>query len=169
MNHKFWNAGTGKPEDIIHAVKNAEAVTIPAGVPVVYVMNGTDDGLAVVLPSTAGSVKTAGLTAGITTKAIEPGRLADIQVYGFNRGTKVARATRAATTDAWPTMPAIVFGSPAGIDLAKNVIDPAGGQTMLKAGAIVVAENIGAGPTLPATAGTGTVYTQAIKTFLRFM
>jgi len=173
MNHKFWNAGTGKAEDIVHAVKNAELVTIPAGTPVVYAFNGTDDGLAVILPSSSTAAKIGAFAAGITVKAIEPGRLGEVQVYGFNRKTLLARATRANSTSDWPTMGSAVIGTTMGIDSTVNGIN-AGGVAALDA-TIVIAESIAAGPTLGSSVGGGalgasaTVYMQAVKTFLRFM
>lgn len=166
MNHKFWNAGGGKPEGITHAVKNAEAVTIPAGVPVAYAMNGTDDGLAVVLAATSGA-NFANFVAGITTKAIEPGKLGEVQVYGFSKSVKLARATRAATNAAWPTMAAAANGITLGVDTALNAVS-AGAASMLDP-FIVLAEAVAAGPTLASNAGSGTVYLQAVRTFLRFM
>jgi hypothetical protein len=133
----------------------------------VFNMNGTDDGLAVVTAGTAGSAKSNVFTAGITTRDMDPGQLGEVQVYGLNRKTTTVRATRAATTDAWATMAAIPFGSTLGLDLANNVAG-VGGQSM--AGMMIaVAENVAAGPTLPATAGSGTRYEQGVKTFLRFM
>ena len=163
---KFWNAGQGKPEGITHAVKNAETVMIPAGTPVAYAMNGTDDGLAVVLPATSGA-NFANFVAGITTRNIEPGKLGEVQVYGFSRATKMARATRANTTTPWVTMAAAANGITLGVDTSLNAIS-AGGASMIDP-FIILAEAVAAGPTLPASAGSGTVYLQTVKTILRFM
>ena len=175
MNMKFWNAGAGKAEDIVHAVKNAEAVTIPAGSPVIFQMNGTDDGLAVVLPSSSTAAKVSGFAAGVLVKTLEPGRLGDVQVYGFNRKTLIARGTRAASTAAWPTMASLAIGDVLSIDTALNgfVSSAAGGNSAVQAFA-VAAEAIASGSGFASSANSGnpasaTVYYQAVKTFLRYM
>lgn len=172
MNHKFWNAGSGKAEDIVHAVKNAELVTITAGVPVIFAMTGTDDGLGVVLPSSSTAAKIASFAAGITTRSMASGQLGEVQVYGFNRKTLVARATRANSTSDWPTMAALALGVTLGIDSAFNACGAAG--VTVPDASIVAAEALAAGPTLGSSnpgAGpaSGTVFLQAIKTFIRFM
>jgi len=172
MNHKFWNAGTGKAEDIVHAVKNAELVSIPAGTPVVYAMNGTDDGLAVIMPSSSTAAKIGAFAAGILVKTVMPGQLADVQVYGFNRKTLLARATRAASTNDWPTMASLVIGTTLGIDSTVNGVSPSG--VTVKDASFVAAESLAAGPTLGSSnpgvgPASGTVFYQSVKTFLRFM
>ena len=172
MNHKFWNGGQGKPEGIVHAVKNAELVTIPAGTPVVYAFNGTDDGLAVIMPSSSTAAKIGAFAAGVTVKSIEPGKLGDIQVYGFNRKTLLARGTRANSTSDWPTMAALAIGATLGVNSTNNAVDAAG--IAASDASIFAAESLAAGPTLGSSnvgagVASGTIYYQALKTFLRFM
>ena len=120
---KFWNAGGGKAEDIIHVVKNAESIKIPTGTPVVYAMNGTDDGLAVILPASSSAAKLAAFMAGVTIHDIEPGKMENIQVYGFNRRTNVVRGTRAASTDSWPAGPALSIGAVLTVNSTANGFD----------------------------------------------
>ena len=175
MNMKFWNAGSGRPEDIVHAVKNAEAVTISAGSPVIYQMNGTDDGLAVILPSSSTAAKVSGFAAGVLAKTLSPGQLGDVQVYGFNRKTLIARGTRANSTAAWPTMASLVIGDVLSIDTVLNgfVSSAAGANSAYQAYA-VAAEAIASGSGFVSSNNGGnpasaTVYYQAVKTFLRFM
>jgi hypothetical protein len=167
MNHKFWNAGVGKPEGVTHAVKNLEAVKILAGTAVVFAMNGTDDGLGVVNPSTL-PANVNNFTAGLTTKDIEPGKLGEVQVYGFFRKAALARATRANTTTAWPTMASLALGVPLNVDTVLNGIASGGGSSMAN-NPLILAEAVAAGPTLGSSAGSGTVYNQGVKVFLRFM
>jgi len=173
MNHKFWNGGQGKSEGIVHAVKNAELVTIPGGTPVVFAMAGNvDDGLAVVLPSSSTAAKIGAFGAGITVNNIPAGKLGEVQVYGFNRKTLVGRATRANSTSDWPTMASIALAATLGMDSTLNACSPAG--VAVVDGAIYAAEALAAGPTLGSSnpgAGpaSGTVFLQAVKTFLRFM
>jgi hypothetical protein len=167
VNHKFWNAGVGRPEGVTHAVKNLDAVKIAAGTAPVFIMNGTDDGLAVVNSSVA-PANINNFTAGLATKDIEPGKLGEVQVYGFFRKAALARATRANTTTAWPTMAALALGVPLNVDPVLNGIASAGGSSMAN-NPLILAEAVAAGPTLASSAGSGTVYTSGVKAFLRFM
>src|ERR1044072_2012438 len=82
-------------------IRYDEAVALEQGTPVVFVMDGTDDGLAVVLPSTAGAAKSTMLFAGIVSdRAPNDGaKMGQAQIFGFCRRTKILRMTRAATTD----------------------------------------------------------------------
>jgi hypothetical protein len=167
MNHKFWNAGGGKPEGVTHAVKNLEAVKIQAGTPAVFAFNGTDDGLGVILPSSTTAAAITQFTAGAVVKDIEPGKLGEVQVYGFFRKALVARGTRAATNAAWASMPAIALGATLGANSLLNGFDPAG--VSFADQNVVLAEAIASATTLASTVGSGTVYYTAAKTFLRFM
>lgn len=175
MNMKFWNAGGGKPEDLIHVVKNLETITIPAGAPVVYAFNGTDDGLGVVLPSSSSAAKSTNFCAGVTVKEIPAGKLENVQVYGFHRKTLIARATRANSTTPWPTMASVEMGAILGIDTALNgFISTAAAAASAFQPFAVAAELVAAGPTLASSnngmnAASATVYHQGIKAFLRFM
>lgn len=176
MNFKFWNAGGGKSEGMVHVVKNADTVTIQAGQPCVFLMNGTDDGLAVVLPGNAGvnAAKIAAFTAGPAVKNIEPGTLQNVQVYGFNRHTKILRATRGASTNDWASntiafaVGDILVASSNGAWVQSGVV-----TNGVEAG-VVVAESLGSfasrvssnnGP----NAASATQYFDAVKTFIRMM
>lgn len=176
MNMKFWNAGVGRPEDLVHVVKNIEAsVVIPAGSPCIYAMNGTDDGLGVVLPSSSTAAKASVFLAGVAAKEIPVGKLENVQVYGFNRFTRVYRGSRAASTDPWPTFAALAIGDILQLDLANNafVLSGAGAQSGFQP-MVVVAEIVAATPTqasnvLGMNPSNSLKYYQGIKTFLRFM
>lgn len=131
-----------------------------------------DDGLAVILPSSSTAAKIGVFATGITVNHIPAGKLGDVQVYGFNRKTLLARGTRANSTSDWPTMASMVIATTLGIDSAFNACSPAGvtGPNF----AIIAGESLAAGPTLGSSnpgAGpaSGTVFLQAVKTFLRFM
>lgn len=176
MNMKFWNAGSGKAEDLVHVVKNAETVTIPTGTPVVYAFNGTDDGLAVILPSSSTAAKIAVFQAGVAVHDILPGRMENVQVYGFNRKSLFVRGTRAASTAAWASAAAISIGEVMSINSALNGFSNAGalpGSNQFLA-QVVAAEAVASGTTLASSdngfnAASATVYLQPVKTFLRFM
>ena len=176
MNFKFWNAGGGKSEGMVHVVKNAETTSvILAGQPCIFVMNGTDDGLAVVLPATAGAAKSAGFCAGPAVKNIEVGKMQNVQVYGFNRHTKVLRATRAASTDSWASnSTAYAIGDLLVPDTVGNGWIKSGTVTNgVKAG-VVVAATLASFASLAsslngANASTATAYYEGVKTFIRLM
>ena len=175
MNMKFWNAGTGKPEDVIHVVKNAEAVTIPVGTPVVYAFNGTDDGLAVIFPSTAVSGQVSALCAGVVVKDIPSGKLENVQVYGFNRKTALIRGTRANSTSGWASAAAVSKGEMLGINSAQNGFVASGAASLSNFQPMVVlAEQVSSLGALAssdngANPASATIYYSLVKTFLRFM
>lgn len=91
----------GKADAITVSVRNAETSSIPQGTPLVLALNGVDDGLAVVLPSSAGAAKTNALIYCITPVAIAANEIVDAFVYGYVPYTRVLTATRAASTDSW--------------------------------------------------------------------
>ena len=176
MNSKTWNAGTGKPEDLVHVVKNSESVVIPCGSPCVYAMSGTDDGLSVVLPSSSAAAKVSAFFAGVAVKEIPVGKLENVQVYGFNRKTLVYRGSRAASTDAWPTFAAFALGDILQINTVANAFASSGAGSALALQHIaVVAETFASVATAASTAlGTGMVASQLswiipVKTFIRAM
>ena len=175
MNMKFWNAGSGKPEDIIHVVKNLEAVTIPVGTPVVYAMSGTDDGLGVILPSSSTAARISVFCAGVTIKAMEPGKMENVQCYGFNRKTALFRGSRAASTAAWPTMAAMSLGDVLAIDQAGNgFISSASAANSAFQPMAVLAEAVASGSGFASSnngqnPASALSYYQLVKTFLRFM
>lgn len=170
MNHKFWNAAQGRPEGVTHAVKNSDTVTIPSGTPVVYTMNGTDDGLQVVLPSTSNAAAINAFTVGVATKDIPAGKLGEVAVYGFIRNARVARTTRAASTAAWGSMAAIAIATPLAVDTTYNAFaSSTAGQTFIDPW-VVAAENVASTASLPSSVGgTATVLYQSVRAFLRFM
>jgi hypothetical protein len=176
MNMKFWNAGYGKAEDQIHVVKNAEAsAEIPAGTPVIYALNGTDDGLAVVLPSSSTAAKASVLMAGITVKTMPVGKIDNVQVYGFNRFTRVYRGSRAATTDAWPTFAAFAIGDILQVNTVANAMASSGTgpqtafQPMVVVAEVVASVATQASSVLGTNPATNLSFYQGVKTFLRFM
>lgn len=91
----------GKADAVTVTVKSAESSSIPQGSPLILAMNGTDDGLAVVLPSTAGDAQTNALFYGIAPVAIAPAALTDVIAFGYVPYAKLLVATRGASTDDW--------------------------------------------------------------------
>jgi hypothetical protein len=174
MNHKFWNPN--KPEDIVLAVRNAEvSATIRGGSPVVLAMNGTDDGLAVVLPSSSTAAKIGAFQIGVAIRDMSPGETNDCQVYGFNRNARILRSTRAASTDAWASMAAITIGDLLSIDSVNNCFARSGAASNIGIKwPYQFAESIASATTLASSvlginAASATAYIQNVKVFIRNM
>src|SRR6187455_1123312 len=111
-----------KAEKIFIPVKSDEpTATMKLGTPVVFSFDGTDDGVAVVLPSTAVAAMQAAAAVGILTQDLTPGVTGQCQVYGLCLSTRIVRVTRALTTDPWPSAAAVTTkGLQLTMDVANN-------------------------------------------------
>lgn len=105
-----------RPETYRHSVKSGESTaTIPLGTPVVLNLSsapqpttaqdgfgaGFQDGLQVVLPSTAGANPTVLFNYGVATGPISPGQLGEVAIHGVTAYGLFLRATRASSTSSW--------------------------------------------------------------------
>jgi len=118
---RFKTIDKDKPDYIASSVRNAESsATIPLGTPVVFAINGTQDGLAVVLPSSSTAVKATNFFAGVATKSAVPGEVFDALSHGFCLNVLYSRGSRSATTAAWPSFVAIALGDMCTIDTVQN-------------------------------------------------
>lgn len=103
--------------------RNVEAsASIPVGSPICYVMNGTEDGFAAVLPSTAGAAKCPELFAGVNVspKAVAVNEYGVFRCYGFVNYALVVQQSRAASTDSYVSAAALSVGQPLAIDTVNN-------------------------------------------------
>lgn len=116
------NPGLGKPDRIAVAIRNAEAsADIPAGAPVVLVMNGTNDGADVVLPSTSASaLKIQGMRYGVNTRLLHAGDQGSAIVFGLTNNLLLQRQTRPTSTDTWQTEAVRSVGEFLKIDTVNN-------------------------------------------------
>lgn len=89
--------------------KNGGTKAIAAGQPVILAMNGTNDGVAVHLPSESTAAKATTLFKGIALQAAAVGDYFDVAV-GYVRNVTVVRQTRAATTDSFASAAAVAVG-----------------------------------------------------------
>lgn len=162
-------------EAMMVPVKNAESsASIPLGSPVCLVLNGTNDGLAVVLPSTGGAIKAHSLFYGIASEVITAGAYGETVISGFNNYVRILRQTRAASTDAWASVAAIAVGECLNVDTVNNVMVR---SASIAASAFlpicIAAETIASATTLASTSfttgDTRTAITSAMKAFLRAM
>src|SRR5665213_2616908 len=94
---KFQTLGP-KSAYVANQYKNAETVTIPAGTPAIIYFNGTDDGLAVVLPATAGQTQSERMFAGVAMQDVAPNQVGNFQNFGFCRQINLVVQTRSATS-----------------------------------------------------------------------
>jgi hypothetical protein len=120
--------GSTHRETIIGTFKNAEAsLTLGLGTPVVLSFNGTDDGLAVALPSTVGAAaaKNAGFPAGVVVSpnGILAGAIGDVQTWGLCLQAKVVAATRSATSAAWVSYASQDTGAVLEVDTVANAFN----------------------------------------------
>jgi len=126
---RFKQVGN-KQDTVSLVVRSAESsLTIAQGNPVSLVMNGTQDGLAVVLPVTATAAKGTALAFGVAHAAINPNDYGEVQIFGFCNKVKYARArTRAASTDAYASTAAMSVGQQLLIDTVNNAFYPGAAQ-----------------------------------------
>src|SRR6185436_14861164 len=91
-----------KSDHVAIVVKNGEAsASIPRGTPLVLALNGTDDGLAVVLPASATAQKAGTQQMGVALGTMAAGTTGEAIVYGIAPYAIITRATRAASSDSW--------------------------------------------------------------------
>ncbi len=165
-------------------VRNAEAsTTIPKGTPCILAMNGTEDGFAVVLPSSSSAAKIQAFYWGVATDDILAGAIGEVQRSGFCRYAKVRVRTRANTSggSSWSTVDTQVLGALLTIDSVNNCFVTAAdtvaaassdnqtlSNVLLNAGRLGESLNSVAG-VATSTADSLTVSTVAAKAFLRMM
>lgn len=118
----FGSGGTG--EHIFLSGKNSDTVPIVRGTPVILSLNGTDDGFAVVLPSTAGQAKSNAFVYGVGVSAIPLGLPVgvndDFQAYGYCPYALVSNGTRSATTASWNSQASWPEGAALSVDTVNN-------------------------------------------------
>jgi hypothetical protein len=172
--------------------KNAESsAVIPVGSPVCFVMNGTEDGYAAVLPSTAGAAKTPELFAGVsvTGPSVAAGVNGQLQVYGLCNYALFAQQTRAASTDSYASAASVAVGAPLQIDTVNNAFavdsEVTGAMTIVtgattatvaanfgngKPPMFVMAQTLASAASAASTSSDATVKkTYGVKIFLRAM
>lgn len=104
-------------------VRNSEAsATIPKGAPVILKMNGTEDGFAVVLPSSSSASKIAMFYYGVAMDDILAGQIGNVQREGVCNYIKIELQTRANTSggSSFSTADTLLLGALLGIDSAGN-------------------------------------------------
>lgn len=102
-------------------VKSAEAsASIPRGTPLSLVLNGTDDGLAVVLPATNAAAKANSGAFGVALADIAAGQYGESMIFGIVPYALITRMTRAASSDSWTSSASLAAGVLLALDTINN-------------------------------------------------
>ena len=179
------NPGANKADNIMVAIRNAEAsASIPAGAPVVLVMNATNDGADVVLPSTSASaLKIQGLRYGVNTRTLAAGDYGNAVVFGLTNNLLLIRQTRSDSTGNWATGAALSVGQFLSIDTVNNAYVTAASTlkvvtnattdtlalTIYNPDAVIAQTAATFASSASTTTDTRTSITAAIKAFVRVM
>ena len=127
MNSPFVGTPSGG-ERITVKVRNDAGASIPKGSPVCLALDGTDDGLAVILPSGSGAQATADkFFFGVIKDTLADPGVGDAQLFGVVRQAIIRRATRggSATSDNWAGSTSIAKGVLLSIDTVNNCFSTA--------------------------------------------
>lgn len=152
-------------------IKNADTVVLPKGAPVCLNFNGTDDGLAVILPSNS-AAKAYAYLLGVVGDDIPVGGTGYAKAAGFCRQILYAYATRAASGSSWSATASVAAGVPLNVDTVNNVFVSSGGTVAATAFLPwgVFAETVSAiVASASATSDSRTVITGYVKAFLRLL
>jgi len=171
-----------KPGFVEERIRNDEAsANIPKGTPVVLTLDGTEDGLAVVLPSSAGSQALADMFLfGVASDVVEPARLGNATKFGIARQAILRRATRAASTDNWVGSTSIAKGVLLRLDTVNNCFSTAASIVTTATDTVVtisyhhrpnawLAEDVASFASTASTTGAATALTVFAKAFVRLL
>lgn len=125
---RIGEIGKNKAETNFQTVSNRETVSVPIGTPVVFVLDGTDDGLAVQFPSSSNASKASSCLAGIATGQGNGALVASgigqiVQVYGICQNAIAEIViTRSATSAAWVSAVGLAVGDILTVDTVANAL-----------------------------------------------
>lgn len=117
---RFNTVNGGKPERIAGSCKNADTAIVQIGQPLVLAYNGTEDGFAVILPSSGAAQKNEGLKFGVALHQMQVGEVNEALIFGFTPSLMLIRQTRADSTQIWASEPARSVGEYLTVDTAHN-------------------------------------------------
>ncbi len=172
---RFKTVGN-KADSVAVVIRNADTVVLPPGVPVCLNMNGTNDGLDVVLPNTGGATKAHAFAYGVvlspTSTGIAVNAVGESQIFGLNNSIVLLRGTRAASTDSWTSTASIASYVLLTIDTVNNAFQSSGGTQAATAYLpfAVLAQSVASVvASASATSDTRTAITSSVKAFLRMI
>ena len=175
---------TNLPDRHIHVIFNNDTATIPAGTPVILNLSATkvpstsqngkpagyQDGMAVVLPSTAGATASAILCYGVSLGTLPVNNLGESTVHGMVNYALVTIATRASSTASWSTLAAVAALVLLAIDTVNNAfVTTTGGVAGNPPDAILVDSIASMAASASATTDTRTAIVQGFRVFVRMM
>lgn len=172
-----------KREFISTRVRNAEAsATISRGMPVVLAINATEDGLAVVLPSSKNAAQAILFKFGVALDDITAGQLGNVQNWGVCNYVALVRQTRGASTDVWATQQTLGLSVGLAINTVNNFLSSISDSTATQASnaavsltdaliaAAFMAQTLASfASSASSTADSRTAITVGVKAFLRMM
>lgn len=144
MNAPFIGFTSGGERQTANVRNDSASVSIPLGTPVTLSLDGTEDGLAVILPSAAADQATADkFFFGVVKDTIAPNSIGPVQLFGVCRDAILRRATRAgsATSDNWAGSTSIAKGVLLSLDTVNNCFSTAVGSTAVPTTDAVTVEN----------------------------
>lgn len=162
-----------KGDSLIAIVHNAEAsATIPVGTPVVLKLNGTNDGLDVCLPATAGAVLSGSAYYGCVTTALTAGSYGESVIFGMVTNAVVTFMTRAASSNSWSSSASWAQGVILALDTVNNAFLSASASNTSGPNAIyaVLASSLPSSTaSATTTSDTRTVITNSARVFVRMI
>lgn len=161
-----------KGDSLIAIVHNADTVSIPAGTPVALVLNGTNDGLDVVLPATAGAALSGAAYYGCVTSTLAVGAYGESVIFGMVTNAVLTFATRAATSNSWSSSQSMSQGVILALDTVNNAFLSASASNTSGPNAIyaLLASSLSSiSASATATNLTNTVVTRSARVFVRML
>lgn len=167
---RFQTLGN-KPAFITNTVKNGESSSqIRAGNLVILKLGGTDDGLAVVLPATAGAAKSNIYQYGVAIETANPGANFQIQQFGYCRNVTLVRASRAASTDSWASGASMETNHYLIPNTLGNGVSSGGTTSGAGVVPLLLAESLASYASSASNASdTRTLITQSVKAIIRML
>jgi hypothetical protein len=109
-----------KADHIRLTIKNEDTVSIPQGTPVSLMLNGTDDGLAIALPSTNGATKAQSAFLGVTLATHAVNDVGTVISFGIVPYALLTVMTRGASSNSWSSSASVAVGELLAIDTINN-------------------------------------------------
>lgn len=168
-----WTGASGGGDHILVGIQNGEAsASIPAGTPVILSLNGTGDGFAVVLPSTAGAAKSNALAFGVAVNTLVTGQRDSAFAYGYSPYNILTIMTRAASSNSWTSSASISSFALLGIDTVNNAfstISASAGSGNWGVMGVLIQSVASSAASATNTSDTRTAITNAVTAFIRMM
>ena len=163
-----------KGDKLSVVVRNGEvSASIPRGTPVIAILNGTNDGLDVVLPSTAGAALSFNARLGVVSETLTAGAFTDSIVYGYVAYALITRMTRSASSASWTSSASAASGVCLGIDILNNAFllgaSSDGSLAAAAANAFLVDSLASSAASATATSDTRTAITNGVRVFVRML